>query len=87
MTELLKVAQVAEELAVSRQTVRNLINSGKLEVIQVGESSKSDRIERRELERYKRAQRRNRAQTGAKPPKVVQIRKPNVRDELDRLLG
>ena len=35
MTELLKVAQVAEELAVSRQTVRNLINSGKLEVIQV----------------------------------------------------
>ena len=45
MTELLKVAQVAEELAVSRQTVRNLINSGKLEVIQVGESSKSDRID------------------------------------------
>lgn len=85
--ELLTITEVAAELKCSRQTIRNLINAGKLEVFQIAESSKSDRIDRRELNRYLMDQRRNRGLIGKQVFRVVKSPRPDVSADLDRWLG
>lgn len=85
MSNLLTVKQAAEQLNVSRQTMRNIINEGLVEVIEAGTSSKSDRIEPSELERYKRTKRRNRKIAKGMPNKVTHIRKPHTSSQLDQL--
>lgn len=85
-TPLLTIKQVAEALNCSRQTVRNLIASGELEVIQIGKSAKSDRVDPRELEQFKIRRRRNRSLAAATPPKVRKLPPRDTERELDRLL-
>lgn len=49
---LLKVKQAAEILACSPKLVRRLIDSGRLKVIRLGESARSDRIDESDLEEF-----------------------------------
>lgn len=85
-TQLLTIKQVAAALNCSRQTVRSLIASGELEVIQISKSAKSDRVDPRELERFKIRRRRNRSITASAPPKAIKMPRRDTSRELDRLL-
>lgn len=61
MSHLLKPIEAAEKLAVSLNTLRRLIDNGEIAVIAVTGNAKGDRIEPEELERFKKAKKRNRA--------------------------
>jgi excisionase family DNA binding protein len=81
--DLLTVEQVAEELSLNQQTVRNFIDRGQLKALRVG--GRRVRIQRSELDRFtgleRPARSRRRHEPASKPPVDLNI----AADALDQI--
>ena len=64
MSTLLKISEVATMLRVSAKHVRRLVNSGEIVIVRMGEDSRADRIEQKELDRFINRRRTNRSLLG-----------------------
>lgn len=86
---LLKISEVAKQLSVSTRQVRNLINEGKISVIQTGKSCRSDRVEESEVKAFIDRSRKTRSITKPvqRPPYTPRGSLKSMEEELDRLLG